>query len=148
MWGAIGNTWEQQKSKKSNMCPSHPPQKEKKTWSIGAIPHWVEVLFLWLYIYMFVFLLLLFFSSPTLARLMAGACLQGHSFNPIFLSSTRPLHTFLLYIWGVHLCWWLVFWSIWTSYWNMETSYFTSPNIMSQVANVLPTSITLVSLCC
>jgi hypothetical protein len=112
MWGAIGNTWEQQKSKKSNMCPSHPPQKEKKTWSIGAIPHWVEVLFLWLYIYMFVFFLLLFFSSPTLARLMAGACLQGHSFNPIFLSSTRPLHTFLLYIWGVHLCWWLVFWSI------------------------------------
>lgn len=48
-----------------------------------------------LYIYIYIF------SSPILARLMPRACLWEHSF--IFLSSTRPLHPFSLYIWGVHL---------------------------------------------
>jgi len=101
MWGAIGNTWERQKSKTSNMPPYHPPQKEKNLvyWchsSLGRSSFPMAILAI-AYI----------FSSPILARLMTRACLWEHSF--IFLSSTRPLHPFSLYIWGVHLYWWLVF---------------------------------------
>jgi hypothetical protein len=87
------------------------------------------------------------FSSPILARLMTRACLWEHSF--IFLSSTRPLHPFSLYIWGgASILMACLFCQCGLDIEICKHPILPSPNIMSQVANVLPTSITLVSLCC
>jgi hypothetical protein len=53
--GTPGNN----KNPKNPICALPTLPKGKKTWSIGAIPHWVEVLFLWLYIYIIFYFLFL-----------------------------------------------------------------------------------------